>query len=327
MGNLDFFGFAFIDVITVLAGVTALMAVAAVWTAATSHAPMSKRLKRLDDRKEALKSGIVAPTRRSNPIRKQQKAGAIHEVVTKLKLLKSEQTEKIVAKLVRAGYRDNDAVVIFMFAKLVAPVLMLIVALTVIYGMNPFGGDSLQQAALGMGMVGLGYYLPELWLKNTTDKRKTSIKKALPDALDLLVICAEAGLTLDASLTRVSKEMLRQSPELADECGLTAVELGFLPERRQALVNLTDRTEDKSIKSVVATLIQTEEFGTPLAHSLRILSNEFRNERMMKAEEKAARLPVIMTVPLIVFILPMLFVVLLGPAACSIADNIVGRFA
>ena len=327
MGNLDFFGLELVDVITVLAGMSAMMAVAVVWTAATAGSPINKRLKRLDDRKDALKSGIIAPTRRSKQIKKTQSMGLMHNIVTKFKLLKSEQTQKTTQKLVRAGYRDNDALVIFMFGKLVAPILMLIAALTIIYGMNIFGGDSLKQAGLGIAMVALGAYLPDIYLKNIADKRKTSINKALPDALDLMVICAEAGLTLDASLTRVAREMVKQSEELSDEVGLAAVELGFLPERRQALVNLTERTALKGIKSMVATLIQTEEFGTPLAHSLRILSNEFRNERMMKAEEKAARLPVIMTVPLILFILPMLFIVLLGPAACNISDGFIGRFS
>lgn len=326
MENMELFGMEFIDVITGLTGLTAMIAIFAVWTATTAYSPINKRLKRLDERKEALRSGILAPTQRTKQIKKTQSMGLMHSIVTKFKLLKSEQTEKTTQKLIQAGYRDNDALVIFMFARLVGPVLGLIAALTYIYGTNPFDGNSMKQAGLGIVIVFIGYYLPELYLKNVANKRKASISKALPDALDLMVICAEAGLTLDASLTRVSREMARQSEELADEVGLAGIELSFLPERRQALVNLTQRTGLKAIKSMVATLVQTEEFGTPLAHSLRILSNEFRNERMMKAEEKAARLPALMTVPLILFILPLLFIVLLGPAACGISDSIIGRF-
>jgi tight adherence protein C len=151
-------------------------------------------------------------------------------------------------------------------------------------------------------------------------KRTLAIRKGLPDALDLLVICAEAGLTVDAAFNRVAKELGRGYPELGDEFALTAIELGFLTERRAAFENLAYRVNLDSIRGVVTTMIQTEKYGTPLASALRVLSAEFRNERMMRAEEKAARLPAIMTVPLILFILPTLFIVILGPAACSISD-------
>ena len=153
------------------------------------------------------------------------------------------------------------------------------------------------------------------------DKRSAAIRKGLPDALDLLVICAEAGLTVDASFHRVARELGRAYPELGDEFGLTAIELGFLTDRRSAFENLAQRVDLDSVRGVVTTMIQTEKYGTPLASALRVLSAEFRNERMMRAEEKAARLPAIMTVPLICFILPVLFIVILGPAACSISDN------
>src|SRR5690606_21946166 len=133
-------------------------------------------------------------------------------------------------------------------------------------------------------------------------------------------ICAEAGLTVDASFNRVAKELGRAYPELGDEFALTAIELSFLTERRQAFENLAYRVKLDAVRGVVTTMIQTERYGTPLASALRVLSAEFRNERMMRAEEKAARLPAIMTVPLILFILAVLFIAFLGPAACSIAD-------
>jgi len=134
------------------------------------------------------------------------------------------------------------------------------------------------------------------------------------------VICAEAGLTVDAAFHRVAKELGKAYPELGDEFTLTAIELGFLSERRQAFENIAMRVKLDAVKGVVTTMVQTEKYGTPLASALRVLSAEFRNERMMRAEEKAARLPAIMTIPLILFILPTLFVVILGPAACSISD-------
>ena len=156
------------------------------------------------------------------------------------------------------------------------------------------------------------------------NKRRAQLQKGLPDALDLLVICAESGLALDAALTRVAREMTRSAPELADEVGMTAIELGFQPERRTALTNLIKRTKLASIRGVVNTLIQTEKYGTPLAHSLRVLGSEYRDERMLKAEEKAAKLPATLTIPLIVFILPTLFIVLLGPAILSAIDGLGG---
>jgi tight adherence protein C len=169
------------------------------------------------------------------------------------------------------------------------------------------------------------YKAPDIWLKNKVTKRSKAIQKGLPDALDLLVICAEAGLTVDAAFGRVSRELGKAYPELGDEFGLTAIELGFLNERRQAFENLATRVALDAVRGVVTTMIQTETYGTPLASALRVLSAEFRHERMMRAEEKAARLPAIMTVPLILFILPTLLVVIMGPAACSIHDNFLGK--
>jgi tight adherence protein C len=168
-------------------------------------------------------------------------------------------------------------------------------------------------AVTGAGILA-GAYLPTLMLKNLIERRRHKIQKALPDALDLFVICAEAGLSLDAAVTRVAREIGGGSPEMADELGLAAIELGFLPDRRDALHNLARRIGSADVRGLVNTLVQTEKYGTPLAQSLRVLSAEFRDTRLMKAEEKAARLPATLTVPMIMFVLPPLFVVLIGPA-------------
>ena len=187
---------------------------------------------------------------------------------------------------------------------------------------SPTGRGSSATRPSPASLVG-SYKAPDIWLKNKVNKRSHAIRKGLPDALDLLVICAEAGLTVDAAFSRVAKELGKAYPELGDEFGLTAIELGFLNERRQAFENLANRVDLEAVRGVVTTMIQTEKYGTPLASALRVLSAEFRNERMMRAEEKAARLPAIMTVPLILFILPTLFIVILGPAACSINDSFI----
>jgi tight adherence protein C len=170
----------------------------------------------------------------------------------------------------------------------------------------------------GSGIAISATYLPPMVLKKITAARNRRFQRALPDVLDLLVICAEGGLSLDGALSRVSKEFRPFLPEMADELGLTAIELGFLPQRRDALDNLAKRVDIPGMHSLTHTLIQTERYGTPLAQSLRALSSELREERMLKAEEKAAKLPATMTVPIILFILPATFIILVGPAAINV---------
>jgi tight adherence protein C len=222
----------------------------------------------------------------------------------------------------QAGIRTKDLAFFIILARFVLPVILGIAAVVLIYVFNhwPDWGGFRRYATVAGVLVG-SYKAPDIWLKNKVTKRSHAIRKGLPDALDLLVICAEAGLTVDAAFHRVAKELGKAYPELGDEFGLTAIELGFLNERRNAFENLANRVDLEAVRGVVTTMIQTEKYGTPLASALRVLSAEFRNERMMRAEEKAARLPAIMTVPLILFILPTLFVVILGPASCSIHDH------
>ena len=225
----------------------------------------------------------------------------------------------------QAGIRTKDLAFFIIFARFVLPVVLGIGAVLADLRRStssPTGARSSAMPAIAGALVG-SYKAPDLWLKNKVNKRSHAVRKGLPDALDLLVICAEAGLTVDAAFNRVAKELGKAYPELGDEFGLTAIELGFLNERRQAFENLATRVDLEAVRGVVTTMIQTEKYGTPLASALRVLSAEFRNERMMRAEEKAARLPAIMTVPLILFILPILFIVILGPAACSISDSFI----
>ncbi|RMD89973.1 MAG: type II secretion system F family protein [Alphaproteobacteria bacterium] len=325
MNDLLPFGLTAIDLATIAAGITAFVAVIAIWQAALARDPMRGRLKDLNRRREALKAGLMTQKRRKSPVKSKQGVDFMRNVVSKLRLLQSEQTKKISGKLMQAGWRHKDAVVIYFFFKMVLPAIIAIASMVMVYGFGMFAGDPMMAFLVPIGSVLVAFLAPDLLIKNAAQKRQDAIRKALPDALDLMVICAEAGLTLDTALNRVTHEMAKSSPELADEFGLTAVELGFLPDRRQALNNLADRVPLPAVRGVVTTLVQTERYGTPLATALRVLSAEYRNERMMKAEEKAARLPATMTVPLIMFILPTLFVVLLGPAACQISDQLINR--
>jgi tight adherence protein C len=248
-------------------------------------------------------------------------ADKVRGLLSSLKMLQEEQVVKAQQKLMQAGVRSKDLAFVVIFARLVLPVVFGTAILVLVYVIDYFPDwGAFKRYGLVAGVTILAYKAPDLWLKNKVDKRTHAIRKGLPDALDLLVICAEAGLTVDAAFGRVARELGKAYPELGDEFALTSIELGFLTDRRFAFENLARRIDLDSIRGVVTTMIQTEKYGTPLASALRVLSAEFRNERMMRAEEKAARLPAIMTIPLILFILPVLFIVILGPAACSIND-------
>src|SRR5882757_7820947 len=320
-------GFDVIWIATILSAVATLAVMLAIYAATTVKDPMARRVKALNERREQLKAGIVASTnKRKKLTNRNEAADRVRSILGSFKMLQDDQIQKTQLRLMQAGIRTKDLAFFIIFARLVLPVVLGIGIVVLIYGVDyfPLWGWFKKYATVAGTLVG-SYKAPDLWLSNRVKKRSHAIRKGLPDALDLLVICAEAGLTVDAAFGRVSKELGKAYPELGDEFGLTAIELGFLNERRQAFENLANRVKLDAMKGVVTTMIQTEKYGTPLASALRVLSAEFRNERMMRAEEKAARLPAIMTVPLICFILPVLFIVILGPAACSISDSFLHR--
>lgn len=314
-------------VATMLAAVAVLAMLFALYTVMTVRDPMAGRVKALNERREQLKAGIVASTgkRRAKLNQKNETTDKMRSLLSSLKVLQESQLKTAQMQLVQAGYRSRDLPVAVIFARMILPLVIGGGVLIAVYG---FGWKEdwtpiKRFMLIAVSLIG-SYKAPDIFLSNKITKRSDAIRKGLPDALDLLVICAEAGLTVDAAFHRVARELGKAYPELGDEFALTAIELGFLSERRQAFENLAGRVNLDAVKGVVTTMIQTEKYGTPLASALRVLSAEFRNERMMRAEEKAARLPAIMTVPLILFILPVLFVVILGPAACAISDNFVG---
>jgi len=309
-------------VATILAGVAAFAMTVAIYAATTVNDPMTKRVKALNDRREQLKAGITASTkRRAKLVQRNDTADRMRGFLSSMKVLQDEQLKVAQVKLLQAGIRSKEWAVAVIFGRLVLPIVLGGGMAFWVYGTGEFAewGPIKKYGLVAVTLI-LAYKAPDIYLKNKITKRSHAIRKGLPDALDLLVICAEAGLTVDAAFHRVSRELGRAYPELGEEFSLTAIELGFLTDRRAAFENLATRVDLEAVKGVVTTMIQTEKYGTPLASALRVLSAEFRNERMMRAEEKAARLPAIMTVPLILFILPTLFVVILGPAACSIAD-------
>jgi tight adherence protein C len=321
------FGIDVINAATLLAALAVFALLVALYAATTVRDPMAKRVKALNERREQLKAGIVASTKRRTKLNAtNQTTDRMRAFLGSLKVLQESQLKQAQIKLMQAGIRSKDAAVAVIFGRLVLPVVIGGIVIVGVYLLNWFPEwGAFKRYALVAGSLLLSYKAPDIIVKNKITKRTSAIRKGLPDALDLLVICAEAGLTVDAAFHRVAKELGKAYPELGDEFALTAIELGFLTDRRSAFENLAMRVDLDSVRGVVTTMIQTEKYGTPLASALRVLSAEFRHERMMRAEEKAARLPAIMTVPLILFILPVLFIVILGPAACSISDNLMGR--
>jgi tight adherence protein C len=319
-----------VDVIfagTILAGIAAFAVLMAIYAAVTVKDPMAKRVRSLNDRREELKAGIVTSSakKRVSLIRKTDATDKVKQKLEQMKVLQQSQILDIQQKLAHAGIRNKELAVYVIGARMVLPILLGTFAFFMLYVVEIYPDWQMKKAMALAAAVFLGYKGPEIYLKNLASKRSGEIQKGLPDALDLLVICAEAGLTVDAAFNRVAKELGRAYPELGDEFMLTAIELSFLNERKKAFDNLAYRVNLDAVRGVVTTMIQTERYGTPLASALRVLSAEFRNERMMRAEEKAARLPAIMTVPLILFILPVLFIVILGPAACSISDTFINK--
>lgn len=312
-----------IDIIALIIVAIAFAVVFIVWTSGLKRDPMKGRLKDLQHRKDQLKVGLVATNKRQSNLKSVDRVNTMRKIANKLKLLQTESTDKISILLAQAGYRNKDALVIYQFSRVIGPAIGGLLAIFLIYGAGILADDPAIRPLVGIGIVLFFFKLPDILLANTKAKRTNAIRLSLPDALDLMVVCAEAGLTLDATMSRVANELGKAAPEMAEEFTITSIELSFLPNRRMALMNLAERVDLPALGSLITTLVQSERYGTPLAAALRTLSAESRNERMMKAEEKAARLPAILTIPLILFILPCLFIVLLGPAACKVSDTFI----
>ncbi len=290
----------------------------ALWYSLLNKDPSNKKVKEMANLRESMRGDYLTPVQRKKITN--QSTTQMKRVVDFFKLLKNEQAAKHAFALSQAGKRTPEALYKFLFYKLVAPILAALITYLYVYVLKAVDLPPTGKTIATIGATLLGAKLPDILLKNSITKRHALIKKGLPDALDLMVICTEAGLSLDEAFKRVSREIINATPELADELALTSLELGFLPERRKAMANLSARVDIAMMRSLVNALIQSEKFGTPLSQSIRVMSAELRHERLLKAEEKAARLPAIMTVPMIIFILPPLFIVLLGPAVMRTVD-------
>ena len=307
--------------------VVALSAIAAFATIVTLGLPYMKgdalegRMKAVAERREELRqkqreafaqAGRGRTQLRSTPV------GFMKQTLDNLKLEKLLESPGMKEKLARAGYRGQGPLVTFMFFRFLMPPVVFIGAMIYVFGIANLSWPFSMKMLAAVGAALFGYYMPDIFVSNRIQARRDSIMRAFPDALDLMLICVESGMSIESAFNRVAQEVGTQSVELAEELGLTTAELSYLPDRRLAFQNLAERCGHPGVKAVAAALIQSEKYGTPMGQALRVTAQENREMRMAEAERKAGSLPSKLTVPMIVFFLPCLFVVILGPAALKI---------
>ena len=306
---------------------SAFVAIVVFATIVTLTAPMlssnglESRLKSVANRREELRRrSRESLTQKGGGTLRHVDEGMYKNVVERLHLSKLLEDPKVVDKLAQAGFRGPKPVSTFYFFRFVMPFAFAALAAFYLYVVNGFGLLPVQKLAAIFAFLTLGYYAPNLYIQNVAQKRRESIVAAFPDALDLMLICVESGMSIEAAIAKVAAEVGAASIELAEELSLLTAELSYLPERRLAYEGLAKRTNHPGIRSVVTAMIQAERYGTPLGAALRVMAKENRDLRLAAAEKKAAALPAKLTVPMILFFLPVLFIVIMGPAAMSIMD-------
>ncbi|MBZ0215410.1 MAG: type II secretion system F family protein [Fimbriimonadaceae bacterium] len=305
---------------------TILVAVAVFASILTFAMPLLQG-NRLDDRIKSMSKerAVIRTQERAklydegrSKLRQTTSKGYMTRVVDNLNLKSLLNADSARERLKMAGYRSPAAVITFLFFRVVLPPAAFILSLGYLWFINDFGKPPMIRLLISLGIAFAGFYLPNMLVTNTIQKRQKSLIRAFPDALDLLLICVESGMSIEASFRKVSEEIGSQSIELAEEMMLTTAELSYLSERRSAYENLAKRTGLDGVKAVSTSLIQAEKYGTAIGQALRVMAQENRDIRMATAEKKAAALPPKLTVPMILFFLPVLFVVILGPAVIQV---------
>ncbi len=285
---------------------------------------MGQRVRVMATERDKLRAGRLAELKskeNGNAKLRQAPKGFMQQLVDGFDLRSKFETDDLKQKLKMAGMRGQAPLYGFVFFRLVMPPIVFLLALLYVFVINPeLKYPPLVKLMMAGGAGFLGFYLPNMFLSNLIQRRQQSIKNAFPDALDMLLICVQSGMSIELAFGKVSKEVANQSVELAEEFSLTTAELSYLQDRRQAFENLGARTGLPGIKSVATALVQSERYGTPVGQALRVMAKENRDMRMSEAEKKAAALPPKLTVPMIVFFLPVLFVVILGPAAIQVQE-------
>jgi tight adherence protein C len=307
--------------------ISLLVALAAIGTVYTIIEPflvkdrMAERMKSVAEHRERLRAEQRASfARKSGTLRAASAQGFLKDLVEKMKLLEAFDANEARKQLMMAGFRGQRPVFIFMAARIGMPFVAAFACWVYVYVLKGVELDSFSKLIAVVGSFFAGFYIPNLYIQNSVAKRQQTIQLAWPDALDLLLICVEAGMSIEVALQKVSQEIAGTSSELAEELGLTVAELSYLQERKAAYQNLAERTGLDGVRGVTTALIQSEKYGTPLGQSLRVMAQENREHRMQEAERKAAALPPKLTVPMIGFFLPVLFAVILGPAIMGIMD-------
>ncbi len=304
---------------------SALAAVIAFATVVTLAAPAMKtdkldgRMKSVANRREELRRRARAELNGRASIRRTDE-GFYKKIVERLQLSKLLEDPTVVDKLAQAGFRGPRPLTTFYFFRFAGPFIFGAVIAAYLYLANGLNLQPMGKLSAVIAGFVAGFYGPNLYIQNRATKRRDSIVLAFPDALDLLLICVESGMSVEAAIQKVAGEVGSSSIELAEELTLLTAELSYLPERRMAYEGFAKRTNHPGIKAVVTAMIQAERYGTPLGHALRVMAKENRDMRLASAEKKAAALPAKLTVPMIVFFLPVLFVVILGPAIIKIQD-------
>ncbi|OIQ97901.1 bacterial type II secretion system protein F domain protein [mine drainage metagenome] len=305
---------------TLIMGVAALAAFASVLALSLpllARDRVASRMKAVARHRQDLSRARAAGLQGHRKAPRPSRLALMRAVITRLNLQALLDSKSLKDRLAQAGWRAQSAPLTYLFARVATPVLLL--AFGLLYANTVFAAMPAQIRILVLVLaVAVGAWLPTVVLVNAIQKRQAILARAFPDALDLLVICVEAGLSVEASLTRVVDEMSLSAPELSEEIGLTAAELAFVGDRRQAWSNLAERTGLAAVKSLSTAMVQSEKYGTPVGVALKTLAQESRDTRMAAAEKKAASLPARLTVPMIVFFLPVLFVVIAGPAALQV---------
>jgi tight adherence protein C len=298
---------------TVVAAMMAFATIVTLGLPLLERNTLGARMKAVAERREELRQKHHAQLKQRGALRTEPMT-FMKQTVDRLKLSKLLESEDTRDKLARAGRRGQAAFITFIFFRFVMPFIVFVVALFYLFVVVNFGWSGWMKFLVSVGAGLVGYYLPDVFVSNMIQKRQASIMRAFPDALDLLLICVESGMSIESAFTKVAAEIGQQSVELAEELGLTTAELSYLPERRVAFENLATRCGHSGVKAIAAALNQAEKYGTPLGQALRVTAQENREARMSEAEKKAAALPAKLTVPMILFFLPCLFVVILGPA-------------
>ena len=307
------------NVITVLAGALSFATVVTLAWPLFNRDNLDSRMKSVAQRREELRRRSREAMAKETSIR-QRDESLYKKIVDKLNLQTLLEDPKVVEKLAQAGYRGPKPLSTYYFFRFVLPFVFAGLLGIYLFALNDHNLTfPMRLLATVAGFV-VGFYAPNLWIKNVASKRRVSIVRAFPDALDLLLICVESGMSIEMALQKVSTEVGTSSIELAEELSLLVAELSYLPDRRIAYEGLAKRTVDQGIKSVSTAMIQAEKYGTPLGSALRVMAKENRDLRLSAAEKKAAALPAKLTVPMILFFLPVLFIVIMGPAVMRVMD-------